>query len=420
MDPSGSRTRVELTPPLKRFLLLLSLLTAVCVGTELFCGLVLHWGYPWNWPLTPRYELGYDLNGFIPKFRAFHSRAFFSIEPQYAFAYPAGMAVLYWLVYRVPTLRWELLLCLIGLSFAGAGVLMARTLVHRGLRLRDAALLCGGTLLLSYPIAFEAKQGNLEFFLWLLSVAGLVLLQRHKPYSAATCFCVAGVLKPYLLVFLGLQVARRQWKPLLLAVTLFPAGSLAALWLLCPDLRFAITRLHEGVSLFQSRIILQVVAREIGFDHSLFALLKRLWPGVVSLRPILPMYVVVTALAGVLLFFIRIRRLGFARQVLALSVCAILLPPVSYDYTLLYLYAPLALFALEAVQQNGAVERRQSLVLALLAVALAPLSELIRLGVGFGGQVRSVILVLLLIAAVAGPAEDRGDAVVSSTACPVP
>lgn len=408
MRQGAERERFTLPGPLRTFLFLTVALVALCLGTEAVCSYVLHLAYPWNWPLTPPHELGYDLNGFAPKFKAFHRREFFSIEPQYAFAYPAGMSVLYWLLYQIPRLRWELMLVLLGLSFAVGAVLVARALIRRGLRLSAAMLFCGLTVTLSYPLCFEAKQGNLEFFLWLLTLAGLLLFRRYS-FWAALCFCLAGVLKPYLLLFLGLHVARRLWRPFVIALILFPVFNLTALWLLCPDLTYAAARLRDGISLFQSRIILQVVPREIGFDHSLFGLVKRLWllsDSGIPIRTVLQIYLVVTATSGFALFFRRIRFLRFPQQVLVLSLCAVLLPPVSYDYTLLYLYAPLVLFALEItdqIRQTGTVRLRHYGVGVLLALILAPFSELLYHGVGFGGQVRAVLLLLLLVTALMQP-----------------
>jgi hypothetical protein len=82
-------------------------------------------------------------------------------------------------------------------------------------------------------------------------------------------------------------------------------------------------------------------------------------------------------------------------QVLTLSLCAILLPPVSYDYTLINLYTPLALLALLAMD-NGGRGLALTPVFVLFAVGLAPLSEIIVHGSRIGGQVRSLDLLILL------------------------
>jgi hypothetical protein len=390
---------LKLPVPLRRFLQLSAALTVLCLATEAVCALILHWPAPYTWPLTPRPELFYDLNGFYPKFAYFHSSAFFSIEPQYGFAYPAPMAVLYKAVYSllpVQELREQSLLALIAAVLALGGVILGLQLVRRGLSKWAAGGFCAALVLFSYPFWFEAKQGNLEFFVFLLIAAGVVLLLKGRGYSSAAAFALAGSLKIFPLVFLGLHIAQRRWRPLLLALALVPLITLASLWLLAPDVAFTWQHLQANLQEFQTKIVLHVVPREIGFDHSLFSVVKR----VLGPNPaLISGYMLLAALAGCVLFFVRIRHLPIVNQVLALTVASVLLPPVSYDYTLIHLYLPLfplVMLALRSAQSAWNIPGL-SAILPLLAATLAPLSELIYQGVRFGGQLRALLLLTLFI-----------------------
>ncbi len=327
------------------------------------------------------------------------------MEPQYGFAYPAPMAVLYKLLYvALPgqDLREQTFLALLAGAVLAGVLLVSRQLVLRGLASTPAISLCAATALLSYPFVFEAKQGNLEFFVFLLIACGVYLFFIQRGYSSAACFALAGSLKIFPLVFLGLHLAQRRWRPFVLGLALVSVLTLVSLWLLVPDVPFAWSHLQANLAEFQTRIVLHIVPREIGFDHSLFSVVKRVRPpGVALLRG----YLLTVALAGVALFFARIQHLPIANQVLSLTVASILLPPVSYDYTLIHLYIPLTLLfclAVESARLNDPVPGLAPILL-LLAATLAPLSEFIHGGLRFGGQLRVLILLALFILALTHP-----------------
>ena len=70
---------------------------------------------------------------------------------------------------------------------------------------------------------------------------------------------------------------------------------------------------------------------------------------VAMLWPPFEAYVITAGVLGVAAYFMRIRRLPMLNQMLALTVCAVLLPPLSMDYTLLHLLIPFGLLCVYAV-----------------------------------------------------------------------
>lgn len=408
VDPSS------LPRSLKTFLLVSAALTLVCLGTELFCHLFLHLAAIYSWPLTPVDEFCYDLNGFAPKFARFHHPDFFAIEPQYAFAYPAPMAIVYWLLYLVPGASTALYFLILSLTLCTGVLGLGRTMLRHGLALRPVALFLAALIALSYPLAFMSKQGNLELFVWIPLALGTWLSLRGRGYSSAACFAIAGSLKIFPLIFLGLHIARRRWRPLIFGLGLAPLLTLVSLWLLGPDVGYTYRHIQDGLDLFQRLIVLAVVPREIGFDHSLFSLVKRLSLAVapaMSLRTTLRVYLAAAAITGTVLFFVRIRRMPAVNQVLTLCVCAVLLPPASYDYTLILLYLPLALLIPLSIDAGNSKRQTPGLtpILVLLAASLAPMSEFILHGVRFGGQLRAVVLLALFVLALLYPLPSRFD-----------
>jgi hypothetical protein len=119
------------------------------------------------------------------------------------------------------------------------------------------------------------------------------------------------------------------------------------------------------------------------------------------------MYLAVAAVSGVALYFLRIRHLPIINQVLCLCIASILLPPVSYEYTLLHLYVAFGLLALFAQKMWSARVQIPGISAAMccLAILVSPLSEVIYHMERFGGQIKAIVLVVLMIIALKYPFE---------------
>ena len=148
---------------------------------------------------------------------------------------------------------------------------------------------------------------------------------------------------------------------------------------------------------------------DIGWDHSLFALYKRLTPHLPppeTLSPWLTAYLVAAALAGTALYFLRIRHLPVINQVLCLCVASILLPPVSVEYTLMHLYVPWALMVflvLDGARAGNPPIPGVSAAFVCFAILMSPLSEFIHHAIHYQGQIKCVVLVILMIIALRYP-----------------
>jgi hypothetical protein len=142
----------------------------------------------------------------------------------------------------------------------------------------------------------------------------------------------------------------------------------------------------------------------LGYDHSSFGLIKLVTlPWHPDLTPLLRPYTWLVAIICVALYFGRIWRLPLANQILVLSVLAVSIPPVSYDYTLLELYGSLAILCVIALSVSD--ERQLALVpyFMLYALILTPENYIIIHGIVFGAQFRALCLLALLILALRKP-----------------
>ena len=357
MSPESAPIPYEgsLPRPLQIFVLLSIGLTVICLGVELWCGHVLHMGYPYNWPLMPHKDPYRDFYLFQQRFAYFHSRLFFTYPPN-PYLYPAPPALFYRFFFFFPH-PTRIFLWTFSVAFAAAACLVGRVLIRRGASVRAVIPLLVVAVSCSYPFFFDFEQANIEWIGCVLVSLGIWAFLQDRGYSAAACFGIAASMKIYPLVFLGLFLSRRQYRPALAAVGVAALSTLLSLWMVCPDLRFAWQGIQLGVETFRQIYILGYA--EVRFDHSLFAGMKALLLLIThhelprtTVALLNGIYLSVAAFSGVILYFDKIRGLPIVNQVICLTVASILLPPVSYDYTLLHLYAPLVLLVCLAFDQG--------------------------------------------------------------------
>jgi len=392
--PEGTLPR-----PLRLFLYVTTGLTLLCAAVELWCSRVLHLAYPYTWPLMPRDDPFLDFALYEDRFALFHSRAFFTYTgPDYY--YPAPMAVAHQLFFSFPD-STDVYLIFLAAAFLVGLFLVGKSLVGRGVALRSVAPFLLAVAACSYPFWFDFEQANVEWIVCVLVVAGIWTFLRGRGYSAAVCFGLAGSMKIYPFLFVALLISRRQYRQAAAAAGVCAMSTIVSLWLVCPDMAVSWRGTQDGLTKFKQWYMLRF--EQVGFDHSLFAIFKAAWLAHSStllsektLAVMLGLYVSAMAFAGIILYFDRIRRLPIVNQVICLSVLSILLPPVSYDYTLLHMYAPWALLVFLAVE---AKERRVAGLggaLVCFAILFAPETEFIYRQRSFGGQIKAVTLIALL------------------------
>jgi hypothetical protein len=184
-----------------------------------------------------------------------------------------------------------------------------------------------------------------------------------------------------------------------------------------PTYQTASAGIANGLDFFRGQYMLQVHPSEIGFDHSLFAVVKKLTFSLHAVSvahglyylPWLYGYMAVCAVVGVILYFLRIRTLPRANQILALTVASILLPPVSGDYTLVHLYIPWGVLVLVSISLNDA-RKVKGLVLSFVCMAflMAPESFAVINGIRIAGQLKAIVLLILFVVSLTCPFEESG------------
>lgn len=387
-----------LPPVLEIFLTLLVALSGVCLLVEGAAKMIYRFGAPYDSPLL--HEWFPDLLYFEQRFQNLHQMRFFTYDPLHPFMYPAPVALPYIAWFSLgENAIWGYL----GLALAavvGAAVLVGRALRRRGLRWSSTVLLLVGAVFLSYPLFYMLRQANVEAVVWLVLSVGLCLFFSGRRYAAAVCFGVVGAMKLYPLIFLGLLLSRRHYRAVAVGLVVAVAVTGVSLYVVYPDIVVSWRMIQHGLDQFRYLYMLHLRWLEQGADHSLWCMLKRFqtkMPRPDRLEPYLTAYLAGTACAGVAIYVFRIRKLPAINQVLCLTAAMLVLPPTSYDYTLMHLYAPWALLSLLAVRAWREQERVPGLLPAMVCfgVLMAPEAEFIHLGESLSGPIKAITLLVL-------------------------
>jgi Glycosyltransferase family 87 len=289
-------------------------------------------------------------------FRFFHATEFFTNSDR--FAYPAPSAVVLDALYHLGPhaqaifLGIELTACILAAAF------FFREVRRIGLRVFPAAVLSFSTLVFSYPLLYMFQCGNAEIFTCMLTAGGLLALIRKRDNTAAVLWAAAGALKIYPLILFGLFLSRAKWRSLAVGAATFFAISALSMAFVGPTIHAAFAGTLNGISGFVSSYAGEARVKELSIDHSLLAPIKTVaffhadrWGTLSYLtRP----YLLIAGTAALLAFFLRVARMPLTNQVLFLFCAMVALPPVSYDYTLVHLYAPWALLVAVALRAAAA------------------------------------------------------------------
>ena len=418
MPRTSARLLPTLPQPLRVFCAATIALTLIGILVRFVCAHFLHLtGYPYGFYVT-RAD-GLDLMTFYTRFQHVHSADFFSTEWGPAYAYPGAVSPVYWLLFRVRHAQIPFVLSGAGMTLAMAW-LFVRALERRGIARRDSRWFVLIALLCSYPLYFEFARGNVEIYMWVLTAVAVYCFLRERYWLGAGLLGVAIAMKLYPFVLLGLLIPRRKWLPIVFSLAVAVLYSLFGLWVLCPDIATAQHGINFGLQSFQKLYATPYRPILSGVDHSLYALIKR----VLGARPlteyehILRGYTILTALGGLVAYFARIRKLPVINQVLCLTLATLLLPPVSFDYTLIHLYTPFALWVLylAARARDGQSFSRDTTGTLLCYILLfSQVGEIIFQGDRLGGQIKAVALLALFVLGLWYPLQSEFDSEIPSS-----
>lgn len=335
----------SLPRPFKTYLRLI----AVLFGTSLLALLRVHlqgrplkFAHQWTDPN--------DIYGDFWHYRALlehlHRPEFFTSADR--FAYPAPCAILLQALYHLgphPHVSFNLLLWTIE---AISALLFCRFLLRSGIKVHSAV---GATLLMlvtSFPWFILYIRGNIEVFVYAMTALGVWAWTRQHNNLAAMCWGCAASFKVYPLLLLMLYAQRTRWRAFGTGVLTFLVCLLAAFWYVGPSISVAARGSLNGITGFTGTYAVHARRDELWLDHSLLGGMKEIlsFPYLLlgenwnNLNHFYDLLVLLALPALYVLFF---RKLLQVNQLCLLLTGMMLLPPVSYDYTLVYSYVVLSL-----------------------------------------------------------------------------
>ena len=273
------------------------------------------------------------------------------------------------------------------------------------------------TFLMGFPLAFLIDRGNIEGVIWVLILLGLFAFTRNRMVLAVLLWGLAASMKIYPGLLFVLFLAKRKYRIFALAIAATAAFTVLALAGIGPTVgQAAADSAHSQPFLLRDFIL---VRHTPGFDHSLFGAIKQIMRGYISLhtrqfgldtRPAfgkaLRVYNILIPLCALLLYWFRLRRFPLLNQFMAYMLLCVILPYISYEYTLINIYLVWGAFLLFLLSDvaTGRISipaRAIHTILISCAVIFVPLSYLL-IGnnpehmIAFGGQVQLVFIAIIL------------------------
>ncbi len=402
------RSKVAMPPLLLRFWVRILVLTGLSVAYTVAMTLFHRSPHPWGVQLLWGADIGWDLNVFRDRFLHFRQPGFWQI-PGIPLTYPAAVGVVFGLLYQLAhPLRDYLLLCAI--AIAGWAAWLVRNLAAHGVARGPAAAFALTIAATCWPLWVLFDTANIEGLVVTLVGLGLIAFTRRHWRIAATLIAIAGAMKIFPLALLALLLSKRRYKEFAGALALAAALNLASLAILGPTISEAQRQITAGLSVVTTGDALAATSPGPDTNHSLYTVVRyavllahhRHPHGTPAqpeldtamLRPAYTAYLILGAFAAIALYFLRIRHLPILNQILALTVCATTLPPLSRDYTLLHLLVPFGLLCIYAASQ---AERVRGLTAAFAAFAfIFTAGTYLSAGLSLTSQFRAVALLALL------------------------
>jgi hypothetical protein len=378
-------------------------------------GLMLAWGDAWWW----------DFLVFHDRFMRFRSTDFWTWR-DIEFSYPPALGVVYGVLYKLPhPVRSYLLLCV--LALAAWVWWLARTLQARAIS-RGAAWGFALTVIATcLPVWMVLNLANLEGLVATSIALAMLAVLRERWWLASSLIALAGSMKIFPIVLLGLLLSKKKYKEAAWGVVFAVLVSFASLVILGPTIGEAIRGTQAGMTILYEHMVLSVTPVLIETNHSLFTVVKvaglaadmRLNPSAwiaatsgrehMILEVSYRVYLCAVVLFGGIAYFVRVRTLPLLNQMIALTVYAVLLPPISIDYTLTELLLPFGLLCLYAAETWSDGLRVPGLGVCLVCFAfLFTPGTYFTFGYPYASTVRTIALVVLLVAVMRHRFEDRG------------
>ena len=402
-----------LPPILARYLRWTLLMLAASAVYTIALTLLLQPRHPYGLNLIWGTDRWWDFLIFKVRFLHFRQPTFWSVIT-FPFVYPAPLAVAFGLLYKLAhPLRDYLAACAVALL--AWIVWFTRSLRGHGLAALTALAFAGTIGLSAWPVWFFFTTANIEGLLVVTLGLGVIAVLRGRLWLGAALIGIAGAMKFYPLILLGLLLSRRRYWQFAFGVVTAVLVTVASLAYVGPTLSAAAHIIPLGIDFMRDTYIFSLLPNDLYFNHSLFlpvkTLIAHLHHAIAADSPAqthallekpYEIYVATAAAFGLATFFLRIRSLPMLNQVIALTVCAVLLPPISLDYTLLHLLIPFAFLCLYTLRSTQPGDPEPVLLFACFAIIFT-VGTFFTIRLRMAAPARILALLLLLYGTIRRP-----------------
>jgi Glycosyltransferase family 87 len=277
------------------------------------------------------------------------------------------------------------------------------------------------TFFLGFPLWMLLDRGNIETVIWIPVLLGVVAYSRNRLVTSAVLWSIAASMKIFPALLFVLFLSKRKYGTFALAIAATAIFTVLALAGVGPTIMQAASDSSKSAAFLNSDFILMRHLPQ--FDESLFGATKQAVVAYAyirgndyhtsskhtlpALKRALTLYNFAVPLGAVLLYWFRLRRMPLLNQFMTFMILSILLPQVSFEYKLVYIYLAWGAFLLflladVAVGRVRIPAKAIYVVLFSCAVVFVPLTYLEfsnKSGemFGFGGQVKAIFLILILL-----------------------
>lgn len=330
----------RLPPALRSFVSIVSILTIILLISIPVFHFIFH-----NMQRTEVFSVRTDRFGDIWNYRvlffSLHTQAFF--ESANRFAYPAPCAIFYDFLYKFGRNAHKVYILVFLATLSGSAYLFFRMLRGFEWSRQAAGYFAGFLVLTSYPWEKLFDRSNLEIFLYIFIALGFWAFITGREELAAVLWGCAGAMKIYPFLLCAVFFRKQSLRALFLCVFTFIAVLFLSFWWVGPTVQAAALGSLHGLTGFLDSYGGVVQLSRLTIDHSLLSAIKEIClVGDSSLqRSFLhgsTMYQAAVVVIGPILYFRFVRRMPVWNQLCLFLVCIVLLPPVSYDYTLIHFY----------------------------------------------------------------------------------
>jgi hypothetical protein len=361
-------------------------------------------------PSDARFPIGHiwfgDLVEYLPRFQQADAAGLLRSTAFSRVAYPPLASVLYGLMYssRHPvTLYLGIFALWLGIAIEG----VRRRLIDHGFSRMTAMLFPLTLATVSFPIEGLIQRGNLELFVWIFAAAGTLAFLRDRDKTAAVLWGLAASTKLYPIILLTLLVTRFRFRAVVLGVATFVTASALSMTYLGPSMKIALGRSLGNVFGYQYVRASEWSVHEFAANHSAFVLVRFFAShGGGAGWSLTNVYYLCGGLVFIAVFLGKVRKMPVTNQVLVVTTFMVMLPPISYFYTLVHLYSPLLMLLFLTIRAERAGLEVAGLrgTILLFVPILAPFTIFTYpRALLFGGLIQALLLVSLLIRAIQFP-----------------